>query len=85
VKVSADGINHRSRDELHRYWDTQFVERLGTPPSALAAKMLAQITDVQVATWQQGTPDDWAMIVDAPWWYASISVRSFVMCSWLSS
>jgi hypothetical protein len=61
VKVSADGINHRSRDELHGYWDTQFVERLGTPPSALAAKLLAQITDAQVATWQQGTPDDWAM------------------------
>jgi hypothetical protein len=61
VKVSADGVNHKSRDELHGYWDTQFVERLGTPPSALAAKLLAQITDAQVTSWQQGTPDDWAM------------------------
>jgi hypothetical protein len=61
VKVSADGINHKSRDELHGYWDTQFVEGIATPPSALAAKLLAQITSAQVTEWEQGTPDDWAM------------------------
>jgi S1/P1 Nuclease len=61
VKVSADGITHRSRDELHGYWDTQFVDGIAKPPSALATKLLAQITPAQAETWAQGEPDDWAM------------------------
>jgi hypothetical protein len=61
VKVSADGIAHKTRDELHGYWDTQFVERNGTPASALSEKLVAQITSAQVEEWQQGAPDDWAM------------------------
>jgi hypothetical protein len=61
VKVTADGIKHLSRDELHGYWDTQFVEAIATPSSALAAKLLSEITPAQAASWATGTPEDWAM------------------------
>jgi hypothetical protein len=57
----ADGFDHKARGNLHGYWDTQFVEALGRPPSALAKQLLAQITPEQEAEWKQGTPDDWVM------------------------
>jgi hypothetical protein len=61
VKVMVDGFDHKSRDNLHGFWDTQFVEALGRPPTALAKQLLVQITPEQEAEWKQGTPDDWAM------------------------
>ncbi len=60
VKVMVDGFPHRSKDELHGFWDTQFVEALGRPPAALAMQLIAQITPEQETEWKQGTPDDWA-------------------------
>ncbi len=61
VKVMVDGFDHRSRDNLHGYWDTQFVDALGRPPAALAKQLLAQITPDQESQWKQGTPDQWAI------------------------
>jgi hypothetical protein len=61
VKVTVDGFDHKSRDNLHGYWDTQFVDALGGPPAALAKQLLAQITARQEAEWKLGTPDDWAV------------------------
>lgn len=61
IKVIVDGFDHKSRDNLHGFWDTQFVEALGRPPAALAKELLAQITPEQESEWRQGTPDDWAM------------------------
>jgi nuclease S1 len=61
LKVEAVGFPHHSRDELHGYWDTQFVDALDKPVPALATKLLAQITPNQVSMWSHGTPDDWAM------------------------
>jgi hypothetical protein len=61
VKVIVDGFNHRARDELHGYWDTQFVEDLGESPRAIADQLLDQITPEQKAKWEQGSVDDWAM------------------------
>jgi hypothetical protein len=61
VKVMVDGFPHKSKDELHGFWDTQFVEALGRPPAALAKQLLAQITPDQEAEWKQGSPDEWAM------------------------
>jgi hypothetical protein len=54
VKVMADGFDHKSRDNLHGFWDTQFVEVLGRPPAALAKQLLSQITPEQEAEWRQG-------------------------------
>jgi len=61
VKVMVDGFEHKARDELHGFWDVQFVEALGRPPAALAQKLLEQITPEREAEWKQGTYDDWAM------------------------
>jgi hypothetical protein len=61
IKVTVDGFPHKAKDELHGFWDTQFVEAIARPPAALANKQLAQITPNQEAQWKEGTFDDWAM------------------------
>jgi hypothetical protein len=60
IKVTVEGFDHKIRDNLHGFWDTQFVEMLGRPPAALAKTLLAQITPEQEAAWRQGSFDDWA-------------------------
>jgi hypothetical protein len=60
VMVAVEGFPHKARDELHGYWDKQFVEAVGRPPSALADQLIAQITPEQAAQWGEGTVDDWA-------------------------
>jgi hypothetical protein len=61
IKVTVDGFPHKAKDELHGFWDTQFVDALGMPPAALAKKLWEQITPEQEAQWKDGTVDDWAM------------------------
>jgi hypothetical protein len=62
VKVSADGIKHQSRDELHGYWDTQFVDAIaGKSPPVLAKQLIAQIAPDQATLWAAGSFDEWAM------------------------
>jgi hypothetical protein len=62
VKVSADGIKHQSKDELHGYWDSQFVDAIaGKSPPALANKLIAQIVPDQATLWAAGSFDEWAM------------------------
>jgi len=59
VKVLADGVSSTARP-LHGLWDTQFVDAIARPPSALAQFLLAQITPDQATSWASGTPEDWA-------------------------
>ncbi|KWV60462.1 hypothetical protein AS156_29220 [Bradyrhizobium macuxiense] len=59
VKVAVDGFPHKSKDELHGFLDTQFVDALGPPPSSLAASLLSNITPEQARQWAAGTPEDW--------------------------
>jgi hypothetical protein len=61
IRVTVDGFKHASKDELHGYWDTQFVDAIAKPPTALAKKLLTRITSDQAAQWKGGTLDDWAM------------------------
>jgi hypothetical protein len=61
IKVMADGITHHSRDELHGYWDTQFVEGIASSGPALATKLIQGISAADQTSWSAGTPDDWAM------------------------
>jgi len=61
VKVVVDGFPHKARDELHGFWDTQFVDDIGTPPRALANQLLAEITPADAREWAAGFPEDWAM------------------------
>jgi hypothetical protein len=46
---------------LHHFWDTAFVERLGREPREVARIIAADITDEQRRVWAKGTPSDWAM------------------------
>src|SRR5262249_20872912 len=61
VLITVDGFKHKPKENLHGYWDTQFVDAISQPPTALAKKLLAQITPTQVAQWKEGTVEDWAM------------------------
>jgi hypothetical protein len=61
IKVIVDGFEHNPRDELHAYWDTQFVRILGRSPKEIAQQLMDKITPENVKTWSGGTPDDWSM------------------------
>jgi hypothetical protein len=61
IKVIVDGFEHNPRDELHAYWDTQFVRILGRSPKEIAQQLMDKITPENVKTWSAGTPDEWSM------------------------
>jgi hypothetical protein len=61
IKVEVDGFFHQSRDELHGFWDTQFVEGIASSPASLVAELSSQITPADAAAWANGSPDNWAM------------------------
>jgi hypothetical protein len=61
VKIEVDGFPHSSKDVLHGFWDTQFVDALGATPDAIASDLLTGITPTLAQQWTQGTLDDWAM------------------------
>jgi hypothetical protein len=46
---------------LHQYWDTVFVERLGMNSAAVAALLLDDISPAKRREWASGTPAEWAM------------------------
>jgi hypothetical protein len=56
--VTAPGIASGS---LHHYWDTEFVNLLGSSESAIAQSLIANITATQRTQWSAGTADDWSM------------------------
>lgn len=56
--VAAGGLHHGN---LHRYWDVEFVERLGTDPRQVATSLIGQISETQRQEWSSGKPVDWAM------------------------
>jgi len=56
--VTAPGI---ASNNLHHYWDTEFVARLGSNEMAVAQQLIATITEAQRAQWATGTAADWAM------------------------
>ena len=61
IKVIVEGFPHKARDELHSFWDTQFVDDISAPPAALAKQLLAQIKAADASEWAAGSPGDWAM------------------------
>jgi hypothetical protein len=61
IKVVVDGFAHNARDELHGFWDTQFVERIRRRPAAIAKLLLAEITPAKASKWAAGSLEDWAM------------------------
>jgi hypothetical protein len=47
-------------ENLHRVWDTDVVEALGTDPNAVASDLEARITLTQRDAWSKGSTVDWA-------------------------
>jgi hypothetical protein len=47
---------------LHGFWDTQFVQRLGSDPIAIGDELAAKITAAHVTQWSTGTATDWAQV-----------------------
>jgi hypothetical protein len=56
--VTAPGL---ATNNLHRYWDVDFVARLGRSGTAVASQLIADITETQRAQWSTGTAADWAL------------------------
>jgi hypothetical protein len=57
-QVIVDGF---TANNLHHFWDIEFVERLGGDPPETALCVIAGISDEQRRGWAHGTPADWAM------------------------
>ena len=49
-----------SKGELHAYWDTELVKRLGADAGTVAATLNKRITKAHASEWVKGTPADWA-------------------------
>lgn len=56
-KVLLPGFNP---DNLHQFWDTTVVRRLGPRPERVARELSRTIGPVQRRDWSRGTPSDWA-------------------------
>jgi hypothetical protein len=55
--VVANGI---ASNNLHHYWDTEFVNLQGASETVIAQQLIAKISDAQRAQWATGTAADWA-------------------------
>ena len=47
-------------DNLHAYWDTHLVQKLGTDPRVVGAALNKKITKAKAAAWSKGAPGTWA-------------------------
>ena len=57
-RVVADGFRPGN---LHHFWDTEWVRRLGDDPRKIATALTAAISNEQRQAWSRGTVSDWAM------------------------
>jgi hypothetical protein len=57
-RVTADGFRPGN---LHHFWDTEWVRRLGDDPRQIATALTAAISDEQRQIWSRGTVSDWVM------------------------
>jgi hypothetical protein len=57
-QVAADGF---PANNLHHFWDIEFVARLESDPAETATRLVAAISDEQRRAWAYGTAADWAM------------------------
>jgi hypothetical protein len=56
-RVSAQGFK---AGNLHHFWDTEFVDQLGSDPRSIASDLIGHISKAQAQTWSQASPADWA-------------------------
>lgn len=51
----------QTRIDLHRYWDSYLVRRVGTTLAKASTQVDKHITPARATAWAQGTVDDWAL------------------------
>jgi S1/P1 Nuclease len=56
-RVSAAGFK---ANNLHHYWDTEFVNHLGPDAKSIASDLIGHISPQQEQQWAAGKPSDWA-------------------------
>jgi hypothetical protein len=56
--VSVRGI---PTNNLHHYWDTEFVMRLGANPPAIARLLIGRISEEDRRKWSRSTAGEWAI------------------------
>jgi hypothetical protein len=56
--VAAAGLHPGN---LHHYWDVEFVQRLGSDPPKVTARLIGQVSETQRQEWSGGKPAGWAM------------------------
>jgi hypothetical protein len=49
------------RSTLHRFWDTQLVQRLDRNSETLARRLIARTSAAQYKQWQRGDPASWVL------------------------
>jgi hypothetical protein len=47
-------------NNLHHYWDTEFVDQLGPDARSIASDLVGHTSGDQLMQWAAGTPSDWA-------------------------
>lgn len=52
---------NKNGSNLHSYWDTATVKRLGSTPEALSGALISDISASDLTAWRTGGPRDWAM------------------------
>ncbi len=57
VRVKGAG---GARGNLHHYWDTVFVRRLGRRADDVSQQLLTGISDAERRAWSGGSPEEWA-------------------------
>ncbi len=58
--VSVEIAPTNKQSNLHSYWDSQLVQKLGSTVPTAAANVAKLITPAHVALWSTGSIDDWA-------------------------
>jgi hypothetical protein len=56
--VAADGF---TQNNLHHFWDIEFVERLGSDSAETTGRLIARISDERRQAWSHRTAADWAL------------------------
>jgi hypothetical protein len=54
-RTSTNGSN------LHGFWDTATVNRLGSSPETISAALIGDIISSKLALWRKGNSRDWAI------------------------
>ena len=78
-KVSATGI---AAGNLHHFWDTEFVDRLGPDAKTIASDLVGHITKDQQDRWQVRGPADWAQDFFQARPRSRIRAASRTKCTW---